>query len=102
MKSKRLPRFRSQRAEAEHWMAHDTAGFWDSFEDLDEPVEASPRLRSELRARHERTKAISIRLYPSQLRLAKAIAGRKHVPYQALLRDIIESGLREARPRPGQ
>lgn len=100
MKSKKLPHFKSQREEAEHWMVHDTARFWDSFEDLDDPVEASPRLQSELRARHEKTKAISIRLYPSQLRLAKAIAGRRHVPYQALLRDIIDSGLREARPRP--
>ena len=95
MKQKKPPRFESQKEEAEYWMRHDTAQCWDSFEDLKEPIEAAPRLMAEIRARHERTKPISIRLYPSQLRLAKAIAGRKRVPYQALLRDLIDSGLRD-------
>lgn len=90
---KKLPRFKSQEEEAEYWMSHDTSDFWDAFEDIQTPAEVQPKLLSEIRHRHEKSKAISIRLYPSQLRMAKAIANKKHVPYQTILRNLIEEGL---------
>ena len=90
---KKLPKFKSKEAQADYWMNHDTADFWDSFEDVKTLPEVSTRLQAEVRARHERTKAISLRLYPSQIREAKAIANRNHIPYQTILRQIIEQGL---------
>lgn len=78
-------------------MEHDTAKFWGAFEDIKDPLELTPMLKTSIRERHEKTKAISIRLYPSQLRMAKAVADRTHVPYQVLLRNIIENGLSHLR-----
>jgi predicted DNA binding CopG/RHH family protein len=90
---KKLPHFKSKEEEADYWMANDTSAFWDSFESLKEPLEVSKELASLVEHRHEKTKPISIRLYTTQLRIAKAIAGKKHIPYQALLRTLIEKGL---------
>ncbi|MFC1521161.1 CopG family antitoxin [Elusimicrobiota bacterium] len=90
---KKIPKFKTQKEEADFWMKHDTVDFWDDFEDIKEPLEIFPRLQAEVRDRHEKAKLISIRLYPSQLRMAKAIADKKHVPYQVLLRSIIDTGL---------
>jgi predicted DNA binding CopG/RHH family protein len=90
---KKLPQFKSKEEEADFWMSHDTTAFWDSFEALHEPLEVSKELSTWVERRHEKTKPISIRLYATQLRVAKAIAGRKHIPYQALLRSLIEKGL---------
>lgn len=90
---KKLPKFKTKEEEAEYWMAHDTADFWSACENVKSPLEVSPNLLSDIKKRHEKTNAISIRLYPSQIRMAKAIAGKKHVPYQAMLRYLIEEGL---------
>lgn len=90
---KKLPKFKTKEGEAEYWMSHDTADFWDEFEDIKTPLEIFPGLLSDIKKRHEKTNAISIRLYPSQIRMAKAIAGKKHVPYQTMLRHLIEEGL---------
>ena len=96
---KKIPRFKSKEEEAEFWMTHDTTAFWDSFETVKEPLDISPNLASHVRARHERTKLISIRLYPTQLRVARAIASKKRIPYQVLLRALIEQGLSRMIPR---
>jgi predicted DNA binding CopG/RHH family protein len=85
--------FTSQQEEAAFWLTHDTAKFWQAFEDLQELPEVTPQLLANIKARHERTKAISLRLYPSQLRIAKAIARKTHLPYQAILRTFIDQGL---------
>ena len=92
-KMKKLAKFKSKEDEAGFLMRHDTSDFWDAFEDIKEPLDVTPTLMAEVRARHEKTKPISIRLYPSQLRMAKAIANKRHIPYQVILRDIIEFGL---------
>ena len=94
-----MPRFKSKEEEAEFWMTHDTTAFWDSFETVREPLDVSSELAAHVRARHERTKLISIRLYPTQLRVAKAIANKKRIPYQVLLRTLIEQGLSRIIPR---
>lgn len=93
MRQKARPRFKSQEEEADFWMRRDTADFWDALEEVEEPLEVAPALKAEIRARHERAKLISLRLYPSQIRRAKAVAGRKRMPYQLLLRQLIDQGL---------
>ena len=90
---KKPPHFKSKEEEAAFWMSHDTAAFWDSFETIKEPLDVSRELTAQVKSRHEKTKPISIRLYTTQLRVAKAIAGKKHIPYQVLLRTLIEKGL---------
>ena len=90
---KKAPHFKSKEEEADFWMSHDTTAFWDSFETIKEPLEVSKELIARVKHRHEKTKPISIRLYTTQLRVAKAIANKKHVPYQTLLRTLIEKGL---------
>jgi len=94
----KLPKFTSKQKEADYWMKNDTAAFWDTFEDIKEPIEVIPNLIVEIKARHERAKAISIRLYPSQLRVAKAIAKKNHIPYQTILRNLIDQGLSHLAP----
>ena len=96
---KKAPHFKSKEKEASFWMTHDTTAFWDSFETIREPLEVSRELAALVKSRHERTKPISIRLFPTQLRVAKAIAGKKHVPYQVLLRTLIEKGLSQLMAR---
>ena len=91
--TKKVPPFKSKEEEADFWMSHDTNAFWDSFETMKEPLEAADELTALIKSRHEKTRPISIRLYTTQLRVAKAIAGKKHIPYQALLRNLIEKGL---------
>lgn len=90
---RRVPTFMSQQEEAAFWLTHDTAKSWQAFEDPGELPEVTPQLLANIKARHERTKAISLRLYPSQLRLTKAIARKTHLPYQAILRTFIDQGL---------
>ena len=90
---KRTPHFKSKEEEAQFWMTHDTTAFRDSFETIQEPLEVSKELMARVKSRHEKTKPISIRLYTTQLRVAKAIAGKRHIPYQVLLRTLIEKGL---------
>ena len=90
---KKVANFKSREEEADFWMSHDTNAFWDSFETLKEPLEIDDALNTFIKRRHEKTKPISIRLYTTQLRVAKAIAGKKHIPYQALLKHLIEKGL---------
>ncbi len=96
---KKLPHFKSKQEEADFWMSHDTTAFWDCFETLKEPLEASKELAALVERRHEKTKPISIRLYTTQLRVAKAIAGKNHIPYQVLLRSLIEKGLSQLMAR---
>lgn len=90
---KKFSHFKSKEEEADFWMSHDTTAFWDSFETIKEPLDVSKELTAWVKSRHEKTKPISIRLYATQLRVAKAIAGKKHIPYQVLLRTLIEKGL---------
>lgn len=88
-----LPAFPFQQDEANFWLTHDTGRFWGAFEDVKEPLEVTPSLLASVTARHERTKAISLRLYPRQLRIAKAMARKTHLPYQTILRTLIDQGL---------
>ncbi len=97
---KTAPRFKIQEEEAEYWMTHDTTGFWDTFEEVNEPIDVTSALLTEITARHEKTKPISLRLYLRQLRMAKAIAQKHHMPYQTLLRTLIDRGLAQLTAHP--
>ena len=96
---KTLPRFKNEGEEAEFWATHDTADYWDQFKDVEEPLELDPKLARAIDHRARRKRLISIRLEAWQLRLARAVAARRHIPYHAVIRNWVSEGIRSRRAR---
>ncbi|MFQ5801367.1 MAG: CopG family antitoxin [Candidatus Methylomirabilales bacterium] len=89
---KPIPKFGSEREEADFWARHDTTAY--AFKEIEEKIELSPRLRQRLNAlRRERGKAV-VELEPQQMEKAQQIARHKQVGYKALVRRWIEEGIR--------
>ena len=94
-----LPKFRSDKEEAEYFETHSVAKVW---EQLPKARAAKPTaaLAESIRERHRNAKApISIRLVPEQITAAKRIAARKSVGYQTQLRMWIAEGIRRESKR---
>jgi predicted DNA binding CopG/RHH family protein len=96
-KRKKLPRFRSEGEEADFWATNDSADYWEEFQDIEEPLELSPELTTAIDRRARRKQMISIRLETWQVRLAKAMAARRGVPYHAIIRGWVTEGIRSKR-----
>jgi len=73
------------------------ADYWDSFEEVRDPVELDPKLVRAIDRRSRRKQLISIRLEAWQIRLAKATAARERIPYHAVIRRWIEEGIQRKR-----
>ena len=72
----RLPKFKDEREEAEFWDTHDSTEFLEETEPVDVAfVDARPP-----------KKQISLRLDPDVIERLKAIAARKGIGYQTLIR----------------
>ncbi|HHS98591.1 MAG TPA: hypothetical protein ENK08_12000 [Chloroflexi bacterium] len=72
----RLPKFEDEREEAEFWDTHDSTEFLEETEPVDVVfVDARPP-----------KKQISLRLDPDVIERLKAIAARKGIGYQTLIR----------------
>jgi hypothetical protein len=93
-KARPLPTFRNEAEEAEFWATHDSADYWDEFQDVDEPLELDPELAQAIDRRSRRKTLVSLRLEAWQVRLARAVAARRRLPYHAVLRGWIEQGIR--------
>ncbi len=90
----RIPKFASEREEAEFWSAHDTTDYWQDAEEVPiEQLEVEPELRAQILKSAREKQLISLRLEKRQIKLAKQIARRKTIPYQALIRTWIEAGI---------
>ncbi len=72
----RLPSFASDAEGAEFWETHSTAPYWGDTDAVEVEVAPNPR----------RTKMISLRLDERYLGAVKAVAVRKGIPYQTLMR----------------
>lgn len=94
---KKLPRFKNEGEEAEFWATHDTGDYWDQFNDVEEPLELDSKLARTIDRRARRKRLISIRLESWQLRLARAVAARRHMPYHAVIRNWVSEGIRSGR-----
>jgi predicted DNA binding CopG/RHH family protein len=81
---KRLPKFKSEREEADFWATHDLTDYLHEFEKVDFKLPAS--LRRRIKTRAATKKAVTFRLGMDQIAAAKAVASRKSVPYQTLMR----------------
>ncbi len=95
--AKRLPDFRSESEFIRFVETHDLADYWDSFEEVEDPIEIDPRLARAIDRRSRRKELISIRLENWQIRLAKATASREKIPYHAVIRRWIDEGIRKRR-----
>mgnify|MGYP001199783863 FL=1 len=92
---KRIPNFSSEREEREFWETHDTADYVDWGRAR---VAVFPDLKSS-------TEAISLRLPASLLAEIKALANKRDVPYQSLLKvflaeRVVSERAREKRAMP--
>lgn len=99
MKKKRmLPELKTEREEREFWDTHSLADYIDDMERVDEEIQVAPELARKIIERSKK-KMIAIRLEHWQLQRTKAIAAKRRVPYQHLLRDWISQGLKREAAR---
>lgn len=85
MRIKRLPRFASEKEEADFWSTHSP---------LDYPRDFRPaRLRVALGLKK---RLISIRLNEGLLQNVKRLASKNHMPYQTFIQVILSEKIREA------
>jgi predicted DNA binding CopG/RHH family protein len=89
----RIPKFKTDKKEAEFWDTHSAVDFLDELLEVEEPIELSDRLREEIRRKSKRTK-ISLRVNPEHIKLAKILAKSKGIPYQTLVQMWIVDGLK--------
>ncbi|MBI2933828.1 MAG: hypothetical protein HYY16_19465 [Planctomycetes bacterium] len=93
----KLPRFKSEKEEAEFWATHDSVDYWREFEEVREPLEFDPKLARAIDRRSRKKELISIRLEKWQIRLARAIAARQRIPYHTIIRAWVTEGIRAKR-----
>jgi predicted DNA binding CopG/RHH family protein len=80
-KKRKLPIFKSDRAERKFWSDHSVEEFGDELEDLDVQI------------RPARTEQIALRLYRDDLETLKKLAKRRGVGHTTLARSIVERWL---------
>jgi predicted DNA binding CopG/RHH family protein len=80
-KKRKLPSFKSDRAERKFWSRHSVEEFGDELEDLDVVI------------RPARTEQIALRLYKDDLETLKKLAKRRGVGHTTLARSIVERWL---------
>ncbi len=85
-KLKPIPGFKNEDEEAEFWATHDTTDYFDINKALVNP--SFPNLKPS-------TKTITIRVTESLLNNLKAIAHKKDVPYQSLVKIFLDEKVKE-------
>lgn len=91
---KKIPVFKSAAEEARFWETHSVTDYLGQLEEVDTIFALSPELSRTIHER-SRKKAISLRLFKWEIDLAKRIAKSKKVPYQRLLREWIDAGIKQ-------
>ena len=101
MKNK-LPHFRTADEEARFWDTHDATDYLahlESINDVDKLFILSPTLARKIHARAKR-RLISLRLSVWEIEQSKEAAKKMHIPYQTLMRQWIDEGLRKVHASP--
>jgi len=98
---KKLPYFKTAEEEAKFWDTHSLKDYIHEFEpaDVDELFLSNGEWHKRIQERSEK-KLISLRLAKWEIERSKEIATKKKVPYQVLLREWIDAGLRAEFARP--
>lgn len=84
-KRNRIPKFKSEEEEREFWAKHDSTGYIDYSKGS---KAVFPNLKPS-------TRTISIRLPESLIEHLKALAGKRDVPYQSLLKIFLAEKVEE-------
>lgn len=99
-----FPTFASEAEEAEFWSTHSTHLLWDQMEDATHNPPPGLRQRppgapstARKRPPDGRMDLVSIRLPAEMIDGVKAIAARRHLPYQTLMRSWIGERLEQER-----
>jgi hypothetical protein len=99
-----FPTFASEAEEAEFWSTHSSHLLWDQMEDVTHTPPPNLRRRppgEESTARKRppegRMDLVSIRLPAEMIDGVKAVAARRHLPYQTLMRSWIGERLEQER-----
>jgi len=91
--TKKIPKFKTEDAEREFWATHDSTEY----------VDWSKAKRTVFPNLKPSTKTISLRLPETMLEELKALANRRDVPYQSLLKvflsERIDSELQKHQPK---
>ncbi|OGG18495.1 hypothetical protein A2721_01765 [Candidatus Gottesmanbacteria bacterium RIFCSPHIGHO2_01_FULL_47_48] len=83
---KPIPQFKNEDEEAEFWVTHDSTEYVDWSKATVNPVFPNLKLS---------TKTITMRVPASLLNTLKAIANKKDVPYQSLIKMFLDEKVRE-------
>lgn len=86
-KLKPIPKFKSEKEEAEFWATHDTTEYFDTSKPL---YIEFPNLKPT-------TKTITLRLPVMLLASIRKLANKRDVPYQSLMKIFLEEKVREER-----
>jgi len=92
---KKIPHFKNSEEAAEFWDTHSIQDYIHDLEPVDELFVLSPALAHRIRERAKK-RLISIRLAEWEIERSKQIAKTRKIPYQTLLRQWIDEGLRAA------
>src|SRR2546427_12720779 len=92
---RKLPHFKTAEEEVRFWDTHSLKDFIHEFEpaDVDELFLSNGEWHKRIQERSEK-KLISLRLAKWEIERSKEISKKKKVPYQVLLREWIDAGLR--------
>ncbi len=85
-KLKKIPKFKNEDEEAKFWGTHDSTDYFDIKKAIINPV--FPNLKPS-------TRTITIRVPESLLHSLKAIANKKDVPYQSLVKIFLDEKVKE-------
>jgi len=91
-KLKSLPKFKSEKEEADFWSSHDTTEY--DFRDTEETILLSPALKTKMEIRRrERLKKL-LKLDEENFKRFQKIAQKKKVDQFSLLKRWIEEGIK--------
>lgn len=93
-----VPKFRSDKKEAEFWDKHNLTDYLDDLKEVPLHIKLSEKLKTKLFSRRQK-KLLTLRLEQGQIDAAKLVASNKSIPYQTLIRMWIMEGInREIMP----
>lgn len=93
-KRKKIPKFKSEKEEAEFWSKHSPLDYPDEFKEIKKPFQFDVDFLKKMAKEHkEKKKTLTLRMEESQVLLAKIIANRLGDYYQSLIRDWVREGI---------
>ena len=96
---KKIPHFKNSEEAANFWDTHSLKDYIHDLEPVDDVFVLSPALAQRIRDRAKK-RLISIRLAHWEIEKSKVIAKKRKMPYQVLIREWIDEGLRTAFAKP--